>query len=314
MSLFKQLHIASTTEIDWEMTPEYTFGTFESWGGKERIRSKSERFYYFFVDGWGDPPKLCLMERGVKHARVLAEIRAPEDMVRRCVEAHGKVAFFERTYSINEELKDWLITNVIESEDDSLVIPLAEEESGAPEDTGLPARDAAPEPATRVFLPEGPRELGEEDVAEAIARYNFADQERNPQGAFPHAFVDNGDGLTVTDLTTGLMWQRGGLDIMSFRLLKRAVDRLNREGFAGFHDWRIPSLEEALSLLENGKLAHDQYLHRCFSPREAFVFANAPRKKGGYWFVDYKQGRAYWASGTIPGGFARLCRSDARKD
>ncbi len=28
-----------------------------------------------------------------------------------------------------------------------------------------------------------------------------------------------------------------------------------------------------------------------------------------YWFVDFKQGRAFWSSGTIPGGFGRLVRS-----
>ena len=55
--------------IDWEMSPDLTFGTFESWGGRERVRNNSERIYYFFVDNWGDTPKLCLMERGVKHAK-----------------------------------------------------------------------------------------------------------------------------------------------------------------------------------------------------------------------------------------------------
>ena len=50
MSLFKHLDVAGKPQIDWEMTLEYTFGTFESWGGKERLRNNNERFYYFFVD------------------------------------------------------------------------------------------------------------------------------------------------------------------------------------------------------------------------------------------------------------------------
>ena len=312
MSLFKRLNL-NAPGIDWEMSPEYTFGTFESWGGKERIRSKNERTYYFFIDGWEDPPRLCLMERGIKHARIVAEILAPEDMVRRCVAGHGKVAFFERTYGINEELKDWLIANVVETDDDALVVPLELEEDSGIADSGLPGRSDAVDPPARVRLPDAMRELGEEDVAAAVARYNFADQERNPAGAFPHAFVDNGDGLTVSDRVTGLMWQRGGIDIMSFRQMKKAVDKLNAEKFAGFSDWRLPSLEEALSLMEPVKLAHDQHLPRCFSGKQAFIFVNAPRKKGGYWFVDYKQGRAFWASGTIPGGFGRLCRRDGEQ-
>ena len=74
MSLFKHLDVAGKPQIDWEMTPEYTFGTFESWGGKERLRNNNERFYYFFVDGWSKTPKLCLMERAVKYARVPTQI------------------------------------------------------------------------------------------------------------------------------------------------------------------------------------------------------------------------------------------------
>ena len=147
-------------------------------------------------------------------------------------------------------------------------------------------------------------------MVDLISQYNFVEQERNPQGTFPHALVDNGDVLTVTDKATGLMWQRAGTDIMSNRSMKREVARINKEQFAGYADWRLPSMAEALSLLENEKMANDQYLHRCFSDEQPFVFVDAIRKPGGQWFVDYKQGRAFWSSGTIPGGFGRLCRKD----
>ncbi len=40
MALLDKLVIKGMPAIDWEMTPEYTFGTYESWGGKERVRSK----------------------------------------------------------------------------------------------------------------------------------------------------------------------------------------------------------------------------------------------------------------------------------
>ncbi|MCW5198494.1 DUF1566 domain-containing protein, partial [Desulfobulbus sp. F3] len=116
------------------------------------------------------------------------------------------------------------------------------------------------------------------------------------------------DGLTVTDKVTGLMWQRGGLDIMSHRMLRKAIDELNREGFAGHGDWRLPTLAEALSLMQLEMNAKGQHLHPAFSSDQPFIFVEAVRKSGGQWFVDFKQSRAYWASGTIPGGFGRLCR------
>ncbi len=308
MGLFRKLLVTGAPAIDWEMTPEYTFGTFESWGGKERVRSKKERIYYFFIDAWDEVPKLCLMERGIKHARVVAEILAPVEMVQQCVNEQGKVSFFERTHPINEQLKKWLIANVIEIDDDSKIIPLEIPVGKALGKSGLPGKGAVFAIPPAVQLPHEPAEMSEEDVVALVIQYNFADQERNPKGHFTHALVDNGDDLTVTDKVTGLMWQRAGTDIMSNRSMRREVVRINKEQFAGYSDWRLPTMAEALSLLEGEKVAHDQYLHPCFSGEQPFVFVEAIRKPGGQWFVDYKQGRAFWSSGTIPGGFGRLCR------
>lgn len=311
MGLFNKLMISGIPAIDWEMTPEYTFGTYESWGGKERVRNNSERIYYFFIDAWDEEPKLCLMERGVKHARVVAEILAPPEMVRQCVLEQGKVALFERTHPINEQLRQWLLVNVVETDDESKVIPLDEgAASNGLGDPGLPRRVSAEPVSARMELPQHASELAEEDVVSLVARYNFADQERNAQGCFAQELVDNGDGLTVTDTNTGLMWQRGGIDIMSHRSMRKAIARLNEQSFAGYSDWRLPTMAEALSLLTPEKGPQDQYLHRCFSGEHPFVFVDATRKPGGQWFVDYKQGRAFWSSGTIPGGFGRLCRRE----
>lgn len=310
MGLFNKLVNFDMPAIDWEMTPEYTFGTYESWGGKERVRSKNERVYYFFIDAWDEEPKLCLMERGIKHARVVAEILAPQEMVRKCVKEQGKVALFERTHPINEELKQWLIANVLKVENDALVVPLSVPERTAASDSGLPGKDAVLPVPVQVALPDGPAEMSEEDVVALVAQFNFPDQDRNPRGHFAKVLVDNGDGLTVTDRVTGLMWQRAGIDIMSHRSMRREIVRQNEENFAGYSDWRLPTVAEALSLLEREKLANDQYLHPCFSSEQPFVFVDATRKPGGQWFVDYKQGRAFWSSGTIPGGFGRLCRRE----
>lgn len=310
MGLFKTLGLAVTSTIDWEMTPEYTFGTFESWGGKERVRSAKERVYYFFIDNWGDTPRLCLMERGIKHARVAAEILAPEEMVRNCVDRQGKAAIFEQSYAIDSALQQWLLVHVIETEDDSKIIPIAPANDEDLQETGLPLKTDPLPAANRVTLPADSAEMSEEDVCALTRQYKLFDSERNPGGNFANTLVDNGDGLTVSDLATGLMWQRDGLDIMSNRMLRQEVERLNRERFAGFSDWRIPSVAEALSLMEPVQNRHGQHVHPCFSPRQPFIFVAATRAPGGYWFVDYKQGRAYWASGTNPGGFARLCRGD----
>jgi hypothetical protein len=121
--------------------------------------------------------------------------------------------------------------------------------------------------------------------------------------------VDNGDGLTVTDLVTGVMWQRGGCDITAIRQMHNHIQELNRQGFAGHSDWRLPTLEEAMALLEPARNASGLYLHPCFAAAQPFIFLADERRPGGYWFIDFKQATVFWASGTIPGAFGRVCRT-----
>lgn len=311
MGLFDALNLTgSPTAVDWEMTPEYAFGTFESWGGRERVRSSRERIYYFFIDVWGDDLKLCLMERGIKHARVVAEIFAPPAMLRRCVAAQGRASRLERTRAIDEELKQWLISNVIESEDSSKVVPIENSDlSDRLGPAGLPGPDEPlPADLRPVHLPDSPAELIEEEAEQLIKECSLIDLERNPAGRFRGFLVDSDDSLTVTDKVTGLMWQRGGLDIMSSRMVRRMIDDLNRQGVVGHSDWRLPTLAEALSLVQPEMNVKGLYLDPAFSADQPFIFVENVRRPGGQWFVDFKQGRAYWASGTIPGGFGRLCR------
>ena len=56
MGLFKKSSLTGTPAIDWEMTPEFTFGTYESWGGTERVRSKKENSLLFYLTWRGNTP------------------------------------------------------------------------------------------------------------------------------------------------------------------------------------------------------------------------------------------------------------------
>ena len=269
--------------IDWDLTPADTFAMFESWGGKnqERIRNNAELHYYFYIDNWNSPAKLCLMERGVKHAKILAHIDCPQEMLEK----------------------------IIESEDSSKIELVDNSVAQEAMETGLPKKGASLPPLEKVSLRAVGIVLTEQEVAGLAAQHNFYDSRHNPQGNFSNVLVDNGDGLTVTDQVTGLMWQRGGCDLSAIRNVQKYVAELNRRRFAGFADWRLPTMEEAFSLLEPRGNEKGVHLHPCFSREQPFVFLADQRKPGGYWFMDFKQGTAFWASGSIPGGFGRVCRS-----
>ncbi len=82
----------------------------------------------------------------------------------------------------------------------------------------------------------------------------------------PISFVDNGDG-TITDLNTGLMWEKKSLDgglhdsenaywwsgDGAQETIWDWLDDINTEGgtgFAGHSDWRIPSVRELESVID----------------------------------------------------------------
>jgi hypothetical protein len=312
MGLYHKLKIGDEviSPIDWEMNPDISFGTFESWGGRERVRNNKEFVYYFFVDNWGDEPKLCLMERAVKHARVMAEIMAPPEIIKDCVKEQGTSSNFEKSYAIDEPIKEWLIKHVLDRPGDSpLVVPRLEKVLREDMGPQLPLATKSPFVGETIQLPGQPDIINDDQIADLLRKWNFFDSEVNPLGRFVNCLVEGDNPGVVIDQRTALMWQRGGIDIGSIRQIQRSIEALNRERFAGYGDWRLPTLEEAMSLMEPVRNFKGLHLHPGFSKEQPFIFVAAQRKPGGYWFVDFKQGRAFWSSGTIPGGFGRLVRS-----
>lgn len=310
MSFLTKLGIDPTqASIDWDLQPADTFGMFESWGGKERVKNKNERFYYFYIDNWQLPARLLLMERGIKYARILARIEAPQELIDTCIAGQGKSTTLDASYAIDDAIKLWLQKNVVDSDDDSLVIPIKAEEEEVLRETGLP-RPSDPVPDLHLRnLRSTPLAFKEGELADLIKRSGLFERRYNPEANAEGYLVDNGDGLTVTDRTTKLMWQRGGSDINSIRTIQNWIGELNMSNFAGHNDWRLPTFEEALSLAVKAKNSKELYLHPCFSAGQPFIFTSDKRNPGGHWFIDYAQARVFWASGFNPGGFGRVCRN-----
>ena len=310
MSFLTKLGIDPTqASIDWDLQPADTFGMFESWGGKERVKNKNERFYYFYIDNWQLPARLLLMERGIKYARILARIEAPQELIDTCIAGQGKSTTLDASYAIDDAIKLWLQKNVVDSDNDSLVIPIKAKEEEVLRETGLP-RPSDPVPELHLRnLRSTPLAFKEGELAGLIKRSGLFERRYNPEANAEGYLVDNGDGLTVTDRTTKLMWQRGGSDINSIRTIQSWIGELNMSNFAGHNDWRLPTFEEALSLAVKAKNSKELYLHRCFSAGQPFIFTSDKRNPGGHWFIDYAQARVFWASGFNPGGFGRVCRN-----
>lgn len=70
-------------------------------------------------------------------------------------------------------------------------------------------------------------------------------QDGNYAGMMP-AYIDNGDG-TITDLHTGLMWTQNPGEKVSWDVAMTTADALS---FAGYDDWRVPTIKELYSLID----------------------------------------------------------------
>jgi len=62
-------------------------------------------------------------------------------------------------------------------------------------------------------------------------------------------FIDNND-KTITDTKTDLVWQKDHTGPMSWQ---DAMDYASKLELAGYRDWRLPTVEELITLIDFGK-------------------------------------------------------------
>lgn len=102
-----------------------------------------------------------------------------------------------------------------------------------------------------------------------------------PYVANPPRYKDNGDG-TVSDLVTGLMWQKDPGEKKTFR---QAVAGASKCRVGGYNDWRLPTIKELYSLIlfsgtDPDPRSTDSGRQRPFIDADAFVFKYGDARKG----------------------------------
>ena len=103
---------------------------------------------------------------------------------------------------------------------------------------------------------------GDEAEPKAPAKPKAAAKPKAKEKPPAEPLVDNGDG-TITDPNSGLMWKKtdAWLDMHKFYTWmahREYVDKFNKEKFAGYDNWRIPSKAEALTIFNKDKECMDK--------------------------------------------------------
>ena len=125
------------------------------------------------------------------------------------------------------------------------------------------ARLFTPTPALRT----APAQLSGEQARAMVIQHNFFHARWNPSGAPAALELERhvvGADVVVTAPRHKLMWQqRASPQPTNHDGAQRYVQELNTHRFAGYGDWRLPTLEEALTLMASGS-ADDCRLNRLF--------------------------------------------------
>jgi uncharacterized protein YraI len=163
-----------------------------------------------------------------------------------------------------------------------------------------------------------------DEIESMVKRKGFSNYNLNPAGDFPNEYdVQTVKGAKVViDRATGLMWQQAGSsELMTWKNAHNYVKQLNRERYAGFSDWRLPTIEELASLLAPMKKNGDLYIDPVFDPRQRScwsadkVAVNASQSAWDHffgskwaWFVHFGTGHVY-STNMVGDDWVRVVRS-----
>lgn len=144
----------------------------------------------------------------------------------------------------------------------------------------------------KILLRASPLSLTASQIEKMVTKYGFYEHQLHPQHAIRNRYRETsieGDPIVV-DCTHELLWTTGLVMRASH---EKASEVVTTAHYAGFNDWRVPTVEELAALLT--PLQHDRYLDRVF---RNFLLASvwsidtvAGTNQESAWIVRFDEGR-----------------------
>lgn len=145
----------------------------------------------------------------------------------------------------------------------------------------------------RIALPSYYADLSKENVKAMLKEFGLFDKYYHKEGDFKNHFILKTIGMhrVVLDYATGLMWHPSGSPrYMKNNGVSGYLDRVNAEKYAGFSDWRLPTLAEAASLLEKTENRLGLYVDSMFDSLQQYIWTGDTFERTRIWAVDFYGG------------------------
>ncbi len=149
---------------------------------------------------------------------------------------------------------------------------------------------ASPRSATLALRSNSIRITSQKAINAAFAARGFFDINFNGQGKgaanqyAPEAKV-------ISDDLTRLIWQQNGSDkVLDIQAAIEYIRNLNTQAHEGFTDWRLPTLDEAMSLMEPQKSKDGLHINAIFDKKQQEIWTADIYDDERTWIASFKKG------------------------
>ncbi len=120
-------------------------------------------------------------------------------------------------------------------------------------------------------------------------------------------FKANTDG-TITDHNTALIWQQNGSNYPRTWLQARTyIQQLNRDKFSDRDNWRLPTIDELITLLRPSNLARDLCIPPLFNTTQKRLWSIDRRSFMAAYYMDIELGFVGWQDFSAPYYVRAVC-------
>jgi hypothetical protein len=180
--------------------------------------------------------------------------------------------------------------------DEAEVQKLVETFSKPKQNTGIEISSESMSSTAPVPLRSHPtHHLSQFEVQKMVQTKDFVDSGRNKEGkGIQHQYelIKLHENKIVIDHTTGLVWQQSGSDVLlNYELAEAYITNLNQENFGGHSNWRLPTVEEAISLVEPANKQGGLSIDQIFDDKQRWIWtADTGESDLQAWAISFTQG------------------------
>jgi hypothetical protein len=159
-----------------------------------------------------------------------------------------------------------------------------------------------------------PKIVSQSEVDGILKKYDFFDEVENISGhGFNNEFVEEtirGEKIII-DKATELMWQQGGSKrLTSYEDAIKYINIINRSLYANYPNWRLPTIEEGMSLVKPKEMLGVLHIHPVFDRNQGVIWtSDFDSDKRHVWAVTFYGGGCISKTHDLNYSYVRAVRS-----